>query len=333
MIKRSILAVTRRKTKTVIFLIFLFVVSSLVLCSISIKNATNESMKNVKKSLSSEVSLSQDMSKLRENFEKNGRPEQGNFSREDMQSNLQEMHDKMNANSAKKSDVDKISSIKYVVDVKYTVSVDGEEDGFDLYESSSSSESSNEGFGNGPGMMPDMGKMNSNSLEIEGINTFKLQDGYTWKDNTTTDKTFNCSILQGDSYLNLNSKLVINNGYMRVNSNPPVTYTKLKSLIDTNGVISHTKADADNVATCDTLSINLGGVISNYILILPGDITKNGLAEQADVTLLFNYLRGKSSLNTCQLKASDVTNDNGVHINDVAKLYQFVNNKIEGLGE
>ena len=120
---------------------------------------------------------------------------------------------------------------------------------------------------------------------------------------------------------------------MRVNSNPPVTYTKLKSLIDTNGVISHTKADADNVATCDTLSINLGGVISNYILILPGDITKNGLAEQADVTLLFNYLRGKSSLNTCQLKASDVTNDNGVHINDVAKLYQFVNNKIEGLGE
>lgn len=163
--------------------------------------------------------------------------------------------------------------------------------------------------------------------------TAKLQDGYTWEDNTTTDKTFNCLILQGDSYLNLNSKLIINNGYMRVNSNPPVTYIKLKSLIDTNGVISHTKADADNVATCDTLSINLGGVISNYILILPGDITKNGLAEQADVTLLFNYLRGKSSLNTCQLKASDVTNDNGVHINDVAKLYQFVNNKIEGLGE
>ena len=51
MIKRSILAVTRRKTKTIIFLIFLFVVSSLVLCSISIKNATIESMKNVKKLL------------------------------------------------------------------------------------------------------------------------------------------------------------------------------------------------------------------------------------------------------------------------------------------
>ena len=51
MIKRSILAVTRRKTKTIIFLIFLFVVLSLVLCSISIKNATIESMKKVKKLL------------------------------------------------------------------------------------------------------------------------------------------------------------------------------------------------------------------------------------------------------------------------------------------
>ena len=48
MIKRSILAVTRRKTKSIIFLVFLFVVASLVLCSISIKNTTNKSMENVK---------------------------------------------------------------------------------------------------------------------------------------------------------------------------------------------------------------------------------------------------------------------------------------------
>lgn len=175
MIKRSILAVTRRKTKSIIFLIFLFVVASLVLCSISIKNATNKSMENVKKSLSSEVTLSQDMSKLREQFEKN-RPEGGpeNYSFEDRKSNLNDMHDKMNANSAKKSDVDKISSIKYVTDVKYIVTVSGEEDGFTLYEKDSSSEESNFERPN----MPGMNKMNNNGLDIEGINTFKLQDGY-----------------------------------------------------------------------------------------------------------------------------------------------------------
>ncbi|MBO5530764.1 MAG: FtsX-like permease family protein [Bacilli bacterium] len=176
MIKRSILAVTRRKTKTIIFLVFLFVVASLVLCSISIKNATNKSMENVKKSLSSEVTLSQDMSKLREQFEKN-RPEGGpeNFSFEDRKSNLSDMHDKMNENSAKKSDVDKISSINYVTDVKYTVTVSGEEDGFTLYENISSSEETNSDRPN----MPSMGKMNNNGLDIEGINTFKLQDGYS----------------------------------------------------------------------------------------------------------------------------------------------------------
>ncbi len=175
MIKRAMLAVSRRKVKSVIFLVFLFVVSSLVLCSISIKNATNKSMENVKKSLSSKVTLSQDMSKLREQFEKN-RPEQGgeNFSFEDRKSNLNDMHDKMNENSAKKSDVDKISSIKYVTDVKYMVTVTGTEDGFSLYEKESSSNESNNEFPN----MPSMDKMNNNGLDIEGINTFKLQDDY-----------------------------------------------------------------------------------------------------------------------------------------------------------
>ena len=163
--------------------------------------------------------------------------------------------------------------------------------------------------------------------------TAKLQDGYTWEDNTTADKTFNCSILQADSYLNFNNKLVSSNGYIKAKVTPPITYTKFKSYIDTNGVISHSKADTDNVATCDTLSINLGGVVQNFTLVIPGDITKNGTAGSADVTLLFNYLRNKASLNTCQLKASDTTNDDQIHINDVAKLYQFVNNKIEGLGE
>ena len=176
MIKRAMLAVRRRKVKSVIFLIFLFVVASLVLCSISIKNATNKSMENVKKSLSSEVSLSQDMSKLREEFEKN-RPEGGpeNFSSEDRQENLQSMHDKMNENSAKKSDVDKISSIKYVTDVKYSVTVSGEEDGFTLYENTNSNNEVNNM--QGP-KMPGMDRRNNNGLDIEGINTFKLQDGY-----------------------------------------------------------------------------------------------------------------------------------------------------------
>ena len=173
MFKRACLAVRRRKIKSIIFLVFLFVVSSLVLCSISIKNATNKSMEDIKKSLSSEVKLSQDMSKLRDSFEKKDKQEEfdDNISIEERKNNLNNMHNKMNENSSKKNDIDKISSIKYVTDVKYTVKVSGEEDNFSLYDNSSSS---NESFDK-----PGMGKMKNNGLEIEGINTFKLQDDYT----------------------------------------------------------------------------------------------------------------------------------------------------------
>ena len=40
MLKRAYLSVTRRKTKSIVMLLFLFVISTLALCSISIKNAT-----------------------------------------------------------------------------------------------------------------------------------------------------------------------------------------------------------------------------------------------------------------------------------------------------
>lgn len=163
--------------------------------------------------------------------------------------------------------------------------------------------------------------------------TATLDSGIVWDDDSTTDVTFNCSILPADGYINFNSKLIEGNGYIRINKNPPTTFTQLKSLIDTNGVITHTKNDTDVVATCDTLTVNLNGLSKIYTLVVPGDITKNGNATNDDVNLLFNYLRNKATLNTCQLKASDTTNDNSVHINDVAKLYQYVNHKIEGLGE
>lgn len=161
----------------------------------------------------------------------------------------------------------------------------------------------------------------------------KLNEGYVWSDSTTEDKTFNCTILPQDSYLNFDSRLIVSNGYMKPKLNPPITYTTLKSLINTNGTITHAKADNEYVATCDTLSITLDEATTIYKLVITGDINKNGTATSDDVNLLFRYLRNKETLNDCQLMASDTTDDNNVYINDVAKLYQFVNGKIGGLYE
>lgn len=163
MFKRSLISVKRRKTKTIILFLFLFIISTLVLSTISIKNATKESMNVARKSLSSQVTLSMDMSKLRENFT----PSE-NISNEDKKEKMEEMHEKMNANSANVSDINKLKESKYLCDLKYSFDVQGEEDSFELY--SSSDNSQDHGMMQGPGR--------NNGLQIEAINTFKLLDEY-----------------------------------------------------------------------------------------------------------------------------------------------------------
>ena len=74
-------------------------------------------------------------------------------------------------------------------------------------------------------------------------------------------------------------------------------------------------------------------IVKEYLVIITGDVTKSGNVGNGDVNLLFRYLRNKESLNECQLKAADTTSDNEIHINDVAKIYQFIHLKIDRLGE
>lgn len=65
MFKRAWLSITRKKSKTIILFIVMFVIANLVLATISIKNATDESVSYAKQSLGSEIYLSADMSSLR----------------------------------------------------------------------------------------------------------------------------------------------------------------------------------------------------------------------------------------------------------------------------
>ena len=164
--------------------------------------------------------------------------------------------------------------------------------------------------------------------------TAKLQDGYIWSDNTLTDKTFSCTILKADSYVNFNeSHLVVNNGYVKPRTSADIVYFDLKSMIDTNGVLTTNKNDDELVATCDKFTITFDDIVNEYLVIITGDVTKSGNVGNGDVNLLFRYLRNKESLNECQLKAADTTSDNEIHINDVAKIYQFIHLKIDRLGD
>lgn len=172
MIRRSYLSVVRKKTKSIIMLLFLFIVSTLVLCSISIKNATNESMNLAKKSLGGEVTLSTDMSKLREEFIPQHDPsdESGELGINNKKEQMQNMHEKMSTSNATINDVKKIASIKYVSDVKYSFYVSAEEGSFSLYSNSTNLDDNNQ-------IGPKMDRFND-SLQVEAINTFDLVDDY-----------------------------------------------------------------------------------------------------------------------------------------------------------
>jgi len=70
MLKRAYLSITRRKSRSILLFIILFVVANLIITTIAIKNATNESTEFAKSSIGSEVTLSVDMQGLRQNMNK-----------------------------------------------------------------------------------------------------------------------------------------------------------------------------------------------------------------------------------------------------------------------
>lgn len=72
MFKRAFLSITRRKSKSILLFIILFVVANLIITTIAIKNSADESVEFAKQSIGSEVTLSIDMQGLRQNLRNGG---------------------------------------------------------------------------------------------------------------------------------------------------------------------------------------------------------------------------------------------------------------------
>lgn len=70
MLKRAYLSITRRKSKSILLFIILFVVANLIITTIAIKKGANESIEFAKDSIGSEVTLSVNMQGLRQNMKK-----------------------------------------------------------------------------------------------------------------------------------------------------------------------------------------------------------------------------------------------------------------------
>ena len=92
-----------------------------------------------------------------------------------------------------------------------------------------------------------------------------------------------------------------------------------------------------NDITNNTILIGTGMKIENpgdntYTVVFVGDINQDGNLSLADVAYLFQYVTGKTMINSgYQLKAADVRKQNNITLADVAKLFQFVTGKINSI--
>ena len=68
MLKRAFLSITRRKSKSILLFIILFILANLIITTIAIKNSVYESTEFAKQSIGSEVTLTVDMQSLRQNL-------------------------------------------------------------------------------------------------------------------------------------------------------------------------------------------------------------------------------------------------------------------------
>lgn len=114
MFKRAYLSLTRRWSKVTILFVILFVVTTLILTTLSIKNATEEAEIFAKKSIGSEVTLSADMDKAREEIEKNKSTEESNDEVKDKIQNFERPQIYI-------EDVKSIADSKYLTGYMYTM--------------------------------------------------------------------------------------------------------------------------------------------------------------------------------------------------------------------
>lgn len=73
-------------------------------------------------------------------------------------------------------------------------------------------------------------------------------------------------------------------------------------------------------------------LIIEYTNIVKGDVTGTGTSTVSDVAKLYQYLKGKITMDDFYVKAGNVVDsDDIIKVNDVAKLYQFIKGKIGDL--
>ena len=116
------------------------------------------------------------------------------------------------------------------------------------------------------------------------------------------------------------------------------TVSVVKNKILTNGTIivrnnsNSILTTSSIIGTGNKIEIEMNTGNYSYVVIIKGDLIGNGEIGLGDVSKLYSYLKRKTSLANYFVEAGNVVdNDKDIKINDVAKLFRYVNGKITKL--
>jgi putative ABC transport system permease protein len=244
--KNAFLSIKKNIGKTLLLFVIMALIANLVMAGLSIKRATEKSMKQVRESMGASASLSYNMQKLMQNRTKG------------------QAIDKV-MKAMKTTTADKLKRLKYVTAYNYSLSVGANSSSIDPVKtttdsSSSSSSSSSSGAMKAPDQSSSSSSSSSNQkieqtdFSVNGNTTMKYltaftQKSYTLKSGrllTSSDKNTNnaviSSALASDNDLNVGSKFKV---YATTSSGK-----KIKVTLTVVGIykISSTSQSMDNMS-------------------------------------------------------------------------------------
>ena len=168
-------------------------------------------------------------------------------------------------------------------------------------------------------------------IEITGIGSTQIK--LSNKDITVTALLTTEERLTSETY-----QIDYDNYQIYVSEMTSKTLSKEVFLNNLIGVLPNYKIyDKNNANVTSTVTnIGTGMTIENgnekYTIIIIGDLTKDGKIDVYDVSMLYQYIRGKRTINDkASLKAASIRKQSSINVYDVTKLYQFVRGKIKKL--
>jgi len=95
------------------------------------------------------------------------------------------------------------------------------------------------------------------------------------------------------------------------------------------------KIISDGLEVTNNVAIGTGTIIkvgaTEYTLILKGDVTGDGNINLSDISKIYNYYKGKTTLNDNFIKAAKVNDSDSLSLSDISKLYNYYKDKINSL--